>query len=156
MVILFAIGIVGAFVFLVLYGINILYEYCVEYLSDIYYLDSSVKIKFNNFYDWYNINSKRWILEDNYVKIETGRTSRFGYTTEHYKICYFSFRDWKKYKKFKKNLKKKNKAKSYNETMIKILEAVQQDIDALRNQSNQEIKEASDRAVEIAERLKEQ
>lgn len=39
---------------------------------------------------------------------------------------------------------------------IEILEAVQQDIDALRNQSNQEIKEASDRAVEIAERLKEQ
>lgn len=106
-------------------------------------------IKFNDFKKYYEINKNRWNLHDNYVSIYTSSRKMFG------KNCYFGYLDTFKYKKFRKNIQNKKEKESLKQDYIEILEAIQEDINALRKQSNQEIKEASNKAIEIAERIKE-
>lgn len=120
--------------------------------------NKGVRITFDQFYQWYSLNQKRWRLCDNYVEVEVEKPkSVWSPYDDYYKVCYFkSFKDWKKYKEFQKKLKQAKINEKINQTTLQILEAVQKDINAIRKQSNQEIKEASNRAAEIAERLKEQ
>lgn len=113
-----------------------------------------VRIKFKDFIQYYTINPKRWLLCDSYVSVCTDITSLRSLFWTEGKCCYFGYFDTFKYKIFKKNLNRKEKEKQINKQYAAILEAVQQDIDSIRKQANQEIKEASDKAIEIAERLK--
>lgn len=127
-----------------------------EYKYSLPLKSNAVGIAFNQFYDWYQLNPKRWVLLNDSVRIIT-KPSNAWYDKNNFEVCYFkSLKEWEKYKKFKEDLKTAETNERINKATIEILEAVQQDIDALRKQSNQEIKEASDRVVEIAERLKEQ
>lgn len=133
-------------------------KYCIDnfrYDSELPISKDAVQITFDNFYQWYTLNPKRWFLYKEYVQVMTKehKGTKPYVISPTYKDCYFNLKDWKKYKKFKNELDKIETNKKVNKATIEILEAVQQDIDALRNQSNQEIKEASDRAVEIVERL---
>lgn len=113
------------------------------YLDDIP-SGNPILIKFNDFLTYYKLNPNRYELHFTYLLASTSGLP---------KTCYFNFIDTFKYKKFNRNINKNEKRLAQQKSYIEILEAVQKDIDALRNQSNQEIKEASDRAVEIAERL---
>lgn len=131
-------------------------KYCIDcYESELPISKDAVQITFDNFYQWYTLNPKRWILGKGCVQVRTKeyKTTRPYMISSPYRDCYFNLKDWKKYKKFKNKLDKIETNKKVNKATIEILEAVQQDIDALRKQSNQEIKEANDRAIEIAERL---
>lgn len=138
-------------------------KYCIDdfcYDSELPKSKDAVQITFDNFYQWYALNPKRWFLHKGYVQIKTKDYKITDFSLymidSSYRDCYFNLKDWKKYKEFKNKLDRIEVNKKVSKATIEILEAVQQDIDALRKQSNQEIKEASDRAVEIAERLKEQ
>lgn len=148
-------GLIGV-VIVIIFLCKLLYNgYCYEdsLPNDI----NAVKITFEDFYNWYSLNPSRWSLGKGYAKIKVDeyKIGKF-YSRDLYETCYFNFKDWKKYRKFMGELELHNIAKKNNASTIKILEAVQQDIDALRKQFNQEIKEASNRAAEIAEKLKEQ
>lgn len=123
------------------------YKYSLPLKSD------AIGITFDQFYDWYQLNPKRWALLEDYVKI-TIATKSYAWYGRDSKVCYFkSLKEWEKYKKFKEDLKTAEINERINKTTIEILEVIQQDIDALRKKSNQKIKEASDIAVEITERL---
>lgn len=128
-----------------------------EYKSHLPSNDCAIVITFEEFFQWYNLNKERWLLCDNCVKIRTNKQKISGWDpfNNYYRTCFFeSFKDWKKYKAFQKELEKTENKEKTNKIMVEILEAIQQDIDALRKQSNQEIKEASDKASEIAKKLK--
>ena len=130
---------------------EVLWNYS-KYKKELPDVTGSIKIKFSNFYQLYSLNPNRWILKDGYVKIKVGENkSENGYVFKLYETCYFNFIDWKRYDNFLIQPQKINA----NKSTIKLIKAVQQDIDALRKQAVQEIKEASDKTIEIAERLKE-
>lgn len=124
-----------------------------QYESSLPTTDDAVKITFDQFNDWYILNPNRWEFKDNYVTVMI-KTEIHGYYNYYIpKACYFNLKDWKKYKKFKSNLDNIEINKKVDLTTIKILEAVQEDINNFRKQATQEIMEANEKIIEIAERL---
>ena len=97
------------------------------------YDPSIANIDFKSFYSWYLLNPERYILCDYYVKVKKGS---FNYDYEL--MGFKTFKDWCKYRNFMNN----KKVQSYNalstESMVKILNLVQSDIDATRMRISEE------------------
>lgn len=75
-----------------------------------------IKIEFKQFYQWYNLNPTRWNLKDDYVtvKIYKNKYNNPCLINGQDRICYFSYFDWKRYKKFKNILKQSRKLSKIN------------------------------------------
>lgn len=115
----------------------------------------SIIIPFVQFKQWHLINPERYVLDDSYVKILVGTKSYlWGYPSE-YEYIWFNYRDYRKYRKFKKQLDNDKVSKAMTKANIKILEAVQQDINNLRKQANKEIEHGAKQSIDIQKRLEE-
>ena len=102
-------------------------------------------ISFNQFKDFYYLNQNSWTLKD--CRVYKNNDNNLSFT--------FTYPDYKKYKKFKKQLEddEKNRAANkkmqddlmyQNETTRKILEEVQKDIDRVRAESQKGFDEAAE------------
>lgn len=73
-----------------------------EYKSSIPVKSDAVGITFNQFYNWYQLNPKRWTLLNDSVRIVTKPSKRW-YDEDIFKVCYFnSSKEWKNIKNLKK------------------------------------------------------
>ena len=97
------------------------------------YDPSIANIDFKSFYSWYLLNPERYILCDNYVKVKKG-SSNYDYELMGFK----TFRDWIKYRNFANNKKAQADNSLSTESMVKILNLVQSDIDATRLRISEE------------------
>lgn len=150
----FFIGICAINIFLIRY---FSYKEEISYIQDKSYMQNKnpVIIPFAQFKQWYLINPERWVLEDSFVKIAIGKKSAMWGYTSNYEHVYFNYKDYYKYRRFKKQLDKNEISERTTRTNIQILEAVQQDINNLRKQANKEIEHGAKQSIDIQKRLEE-
>lgn len=102
-------------------------------------------IEFNQFKGFYYLNPSSWTLFE--CRVAKNNLDELSFT--------FTFDEWLKYKKWHKQIEKEKEEKlkrakeqeairSKNETTQLILEAVQKDIDRIREESEKNINEAAD------------
>lgn len=109
-------------------------DYCEKYSQYIDTYDPSIaNIDFKSFYSWYLLNPKRYILCENYIKV---KKSSFYYDYEL--MGFKTFKDWCKYRNFMNNKKVQSDNALSTESMVKILNLVQSDIDATRMRISKE------------------
>lgn len=109
-------------------------DYCEKYSQYIDTYDPSIaNIDFKSFYSWYLLNPKRYILCENYIKV---KKSSFYYDYEL--MGFKTFKDWCKYRNFMNNKKVQSDNALSTESMVKILNLVQSDIDATRMRISEE------------------
>ena len=102
--------------------------YCEKYYLFVEsYNPSIANIDFKSFHSWYLLNPERYILCENYVKV---KKSSFYYDYEL--MGFKTFKDWCKYRNFMNNKKVQSDNALSTESMVKILNLVQSDIDATR------------------------
>ena len=108
--------------------------YCEKYTLFVESYDPSIaNIDFKSFHSWYLLNPKRYILCENYVKV---KKSSFYYDYEL--MGFKTFKDWCKYRNFMNNKKVQSDNALSTESMVKILNLVQSDIDATRMRISEE------------------
>ena len=96
--------------------------------------ESSVKINFKTFIDWYQLNPERYILCDYNIIMKLNEKN------EH---LYFStYIDVKRYHFFKRQLEKKEELLKKNKCYKEVLSMVQCDIDMVRNRAQENIDKA--------------
>ena len=109
-------------------------DYCEKYSQYIDTYDPSIaNIDFKSFHSWYLLNPKRYILCENYIKV---KKSSFYYDYEL--MGFKTFKDWCKYRNFMNNKKVQSDNALSTESMVKILNLVQSDIDAIRLRISEE------------------
>ena len=109
-------------------------DYCEKYSQYIDTYDPSIaNIDFKSFHSWYLLNPKRYILCENYIKV---KKSSFYYDYEL--MGFKTFKDWCKYRNFMNNKKVQSDNALSTESMVKILNLVQSDIDATRMRISEE------------------
>ena len=109
-------------------------DYCEKYSQYIDTYDPSIaNIDFKSFHSWYLLNPKRYILCENYIKV---KKSSFYYDYEL--MGFKTFKDWCKYRNFMNNKKVQSDNALSTESMVKILNLVQSDIDATRMRISKE------------------
>lgn len=109
-------------------------DYCEKYSQYIDTYDPSIaNIDFKSFHSWYLLNPERYILCDNCVKVKNG-SSNYDYELMGFK----TFKDWCKYRNFANNKKAQSDNSLSTESMVKILNLVQSDIDATRMRITEE------------------
>lgn len=118
-------------------------DYCEKYSQYIDTYDPSIaNIDFKSFHSWYLLNPKRYILCENYIKV---KKSSFYYDYEL--MGFKTFKDWCKYRNFMNNKKVQSDNALSTESMVKILNLVQSDIDAthmrISKEQNQVIEKIS-------------
>ena len=120
---------VAAIITLVIAG-----TYCEKYTLFVESYDPSIaNIDFKSFHTWYLLNPERYILCENYVKV---KKSSFYYDYEL--MGFKTFKDWCKYRNFMNNKKVQSDNALSTESMVKILNLVQSDIDATRMRISKE------------------
>lgn len=108
--------------------------YCEKYTLFVESYDPSIaNIDFKSFHSWYLLNPERYILCENYVKV---KKSSFYYDYEL--MGFKTFKDWCKYRNFINNKKAQSDNALSTESMVKILNLVQSDIDATRMRISEE------------------
>ena len=108
--------------------------YCEKYNLFFESYDPSIaNIDFKSFHSWYLLNPERYILCENYVKV---KKSSFYYDYEL--MGFKTFKDWCKYRNFMNNKKVQSDNALSTESMVKILNLVQSDIDATRMRISEE------------------
>ena len=114
---------VAAIVILIVGG-----NFCEKYYMFAESYDSSIaNIDFNSFHSWYLLNPERYILCKNCIKVKIG-SSDYKYELMGFK----TFKDWSKYRNFINNKKAESAYTLSTESMLKILNLVQSDIDTAR------------------------
>lgn len=118
------------------------------------YIEKKIKdfptITFDQFKDFYLLNPESWSLRD--CRVVKDNNDELSLT--------FTYKEWKKYKKFKEQVAEEKKQqqerlanqkieKEKVETTKKVLEAVQKDIDKIRAEAEKEFEEVKN-AVEVA------
>ena len=105
------------------------------------------KIKFESFKKFYDINPNRWELHDDHVNclIETYYNSLLN----KYERFQFDFVDYRKYVRWLKNKKERDKEMANMESTAKMIAAVRQDISKLEKTADRQIK----KSVSILESL---
>lgn len=120
------------------------------------------KLEFKKFYDFYSLSPNTWIVEKDYViKLEDK-----NYEEDDSEPLAFTFigREYRKYMRFynkmvneaemkKYKVRMKRKQKYNNQQTIKLLEAVQEEINAMKAQSVREINESAKTMMEIQDRI---
>lgn len=109
------------------------------------------KITFQSFYDFYSLSPSTWELKGEYVeKLTTGESLKFT----------FNNRDYRKYQKFLNELDKKARKEEElklqqhnNQQTIKLLEAVQEEINTMKAQSVRDIGDSAKTMMEIQDRI---
>lgn len=98
--------------------------------------DDRIKIKFNSFVSFYNINPDRWYLNDATVwfKIKVEANYPFLAYEKHIKFK-FNLIDTIKYKHWKNQKSKNDKILKDCEEYQKVLEIIKQDIQAAKDES---------------------
>ena len=100
-------------------------------------------ISFNQFLDFYYLNPSSWGLKE--CRVCKNNDNHLSFT--------FTYEDWKKYKKWRVQLKKDTENKRINEyksnTTRKILEAVQVDIENIRAESQKDLEKAQELMKEV-------
>lgn len=120
---------VAAMVILIVGG-----NFCEKYSLFFQSYDPSIaNIDFKSFHSWYLLNPERYILCDNYVKVKKA-SSNYDYELMGFK----TFKDWCKYRNFMNNKKVQSDNALSTESMVKILNLVQSDIDATRMRISEE------------------
>ena len=97
--------------------------------------DDIIKIKFNSFISFYNINPNRWELNDSTVFFRTKQKS-YPYSSDYqYTKFKFNLIDTIKYKHWKRQKSKNDKILKDCEEYQKVLEIIKQDIQATQQES---------------------
>lgn len=117
-----------------------------SYFAFSHYIKKKIKdfptITFDQFKDYYCLNPESWSLKD--CRVIKDRNYELSFT--------FTYEEWKKYKKFKKQIEEENNRKQEQlenqkiekekvETTKRILESVQKDIDKIRADAEKEFEE---------------
>ena len=98
--------------------------------------DDIIKIKFNSFISFYNINPNRWELNDSTVFFRTKQKS-YPYSSDYqYTKFKFNLIDTIKYKHWKRQKSKNDKILKDCEEYQKVLEIIKQDIQATQQESS--------------------
>lgn len=127
------------------------FVYCILLFSPSYpsgYEDLP-EIKFESFEKFYSINPDRWELKEPYVacKIDNGKEHHpydglfYSYKLEKFR---FSSSDYKKYKKFLKQLEQNKLENKHMESTSKMLSMVKKDIANMEELAEQQKKQALD------------
>jgi hypothetical protein len=99
----------------------------------------TVKMKWNNILKYYYINPDKWTFKSTYIAYEREKNN--------YKKSYIwiklSFFDYLRFLVWVKHSEKQDKQLENNRWITFILEDIQKDIEVLKNQSNEEIKQAN-------------
>lgn len=101
--------------------------------------EDSVKLKYKQFIDMYNVNPSRWTIWVDYDHYFLHYTSDTG---ENFYIR-FNFFDWIRFKNFQMKREKYKNLEKKNTTTVKMLESVQRDIQRKYNEANETIKKVS-------------
>ena len=126
--------IVGVMLIAAMITVVITGTYCEKYTLFVESYDPSIaNIDFKSFHSWYLLNPERYILCENYVKV---KKSSFYYDYEL--MGFKTFKDWCKYRNFMNNKKVQSDNALSTESMVKILNLVQSDIDATRMRISEE------------------
>ena len=97
--------------------------------------EDRIKIKFNSFISFYNINPDRWELNDSTVFFRTKQKS-YPYSSDYqYTKFKFNLIDTIKYKHWKRQKIKNDIILKNCEEYQKVLEIIKQDIQAAQNES---------------------
>lgn len=114
-------------------------KFCVENKS----IKDFPVITFNQFLDFYYLNPSSWSLRE--CRVCKNNDNNLSFT--------FTYEDWKKYKKWRKQLKKDTESKRINDykhdVTKKILEAVQVDIENIRAESKKDLEMAQELMKEV-------
>lgn len=118
-----------------------------------YYSKGRLKIKFDSFIKFYNVNPKAWYLANDYVSYIASRCSSYGlgYSMENkdFDFC-FSFIDYVRYKIWKKQNDKREQDKKNAEDYLTALKYIEEDIKLFAKQNNNLIE---DEIKKITERM---
>lgn len=118
-----------------------------------YSIKDRLKIKFDSFIKFYNVNPKSWYLADGYVSYITSRCSSYklGYSMEKkdFDFC-FSFIDYIRYQIWKKQIEKIKQDKKNAEDYLTALKYIEADIKLFAEQNNNLIE---DEIKKITERM---
>lgn len=98
------------------------------------------KIKFNSFLTFYNLNQKRWTLNEHTVDCNINQGKK--YTHYDNKTFCFSYIDMKRYQHWCKNIEKYKQSQRYDKQIALMLAAVKEDIASIEALSKQEQSEA--------------
>lgn len=120
------------------------------------------KLEFKQFYDFYSLSPNTWVIEEDYViKLEDK-----DYEEDDSEPLAFTFVgcEYRKYMRFYNKMvneaemkrykaRMKRKQKHDNQQTIKLLEAVQEEINTMKAQSVREIDESAKTMMEIQDRI---
>lgn len=153
--ILFLLGIIGVVIIasipFVLIGQFL--EYMLQKPSEEY--RGLPKLEFKKFYDFRSLSPDTWCIEEDYVfKVTPEEVLKFTFEGKEYRK-YMKF-----YKKYRNNLEfeqnkieQRNKHQYDNKQTIKLLEAVQEEINAIKAQSVKEIEDSTKTMMKIQNKI---
>jgi hypothetical protein len=131
-------------------------------MDDFHPLESSiVYLSYGDFLHYYHLNPDRWILAYDGIIMKTGDRVKIlpglsGMTVDKtIAIKFEKLSEIFKYRKFyKQKIKNENQVKKDKAT-IELLQIIQKDIDDLRAQANQELKEGAEATIDVVNNLNE-
>lgn len=127
-------------------AISTLYDYCNS-------IDNRLKIKFDSFIKFYNVNPNAWTLHDNYVVyVAKSRCSSYQFSyyivDKSFEFC-FPFLDYIRYNMWKKQADELKQKKKNAQEYLSALKYIEADIKNFTEQNNNlledEIKKITER-----------
>ena len=116
------------------------------------------KIKFEAFKKFYSINPDRWTLYESFVECKIVNEEKSAYRGLFYtydsEAFYFSFFDYKRYKRFRKQLAKDKLNAEHMESTAKMIGMVKKDIANMEDLAEQQKKKAMENFDSILKNLK--
>ena len=113
-------------------------------------IKNCILLNFSQFKSFYNVNPSKWDLD------WTSCTIRYqkGSVCDYYKIAIKSYLEYLfLFKPFKKNINKKILQERNNEQLKVVLQDIQSDIDNLKKQAQEELQQAANTYILIAENI---
>lgn len=102
-------------------------------------IKNRLKIKFDSFIKFYNVNPKAWYLADDYVSYYASSCSsyklKYGVAKKDFDFC-FSFIDYFRYKIWKKQNDKRKQDKKNAQEYLTALKYIEEDIKLFAEQNN--------------------
>lgn len=139
-------AVVAIIISIITYAISTICDYS-------YSIKNRLKIKFDSFIRFYNVNPRAWCLAHNYVTYSASRCStyKFDYSMadKEFEFC-FSFTDYLRYRVWERQNEKIKQDKKNAQEYLTALKYIEEDIKLFAEQNNNLIE---DEIKKITERM---
>lgn len=126
---------------LVMSAIVVTIWFLIDYFDDyVKFPKEYPKIKFNSFITFYNLNPKRWTLNEHTVDCNINQGKKHTHL-DNQTFC-FSYIDMNRYQHWCKNIEKYKQSQRYDKQTALMLAAVKEDIASIESLAKQEQSEA--------------